>query len=84
MECTECSLLNSLMPCNYNVKAHDKFPLLPHPNELDYPSKRELKVTKDTYSVVHDHIAVEQERWIKRERVKDLECEEEIQHMELE
>ena len=84
VECTECSFLNSLMPHNYNIEACDKFPLLPHPNELDYPSKEELKVAKDMYSMAHNHIAAEQERWIKRQKVKDLEHKEEIWCVELE
>ena len=71
-------MLNSLMSHNYNVKARDKFPLPPHPNELDYPSVWELKVTEAAYSVVRDRVAAEWERWIEREQVKDKECEEEL------
>ena len=71
-------MFNSLMPHNYNVEAHNKFPLLPHPNELDYPSMWELKVAKDVYLVACNCIAAEWERWIKREKVKDKEHEEEL------
>ena len=81
---TGCLLLKSLMSRNYNVEACDKFPLPPCPDELDYPSVQELKVTKATYSVAHDHVAVERERWIEREQVKDKEREEEFRRVELE
>ena len=48
---TGCLLLTSLMSRNYNIEARDKFPLPPCPDELDYPSVRELKVAKAAYSV---------------------------------
>ena len=71
-------VFHSLMPCNYTAEAHDKFPLPPHPNELDYSSKQELKVAEDAYSAAHDCVAAEWDRWIEREKVKDLEHEEVI------
>ena len=72
------------MPHNYTAEACDKFPLPPCPNELDYTSKQELKVAEDVYLVACDCIAAEWDRWIEKEKVKDLECEEEIWHVELE
>ena len=77
-------MLTSLMSHNYNVEARDKFPLPPCPNELDYPSVRELKVAEAAYLVVRDCVAAEWERWIEREQVKDKECKEELRHVELE
>ena len=82
--CTGCLLLTSLMSRNYNVKARDKFPLPPCPDELDYPSVWELKVAEAAYSVARDRVAAERERWIEREQVKDKEREEELRRVELE
>ena len=75
---TGCLLLKSLMSCNYNIEARNKFPLPPCPDELDYPSMQELKVAEAAYSVACDHVAAERERWIEREQVKDKEREEEL------
>ena len=71
------------MPRNYTAEAHDKFPLPPHPNKLDYARKQELKVAEDAYSAARDHVAAEQDKWIEKEKVKDLEREEAIRHAEL-
>ena len=72
------------MSHNYNIEACNKFPLLPCPDELDYPSMQELKVAEAAYLVVRDCIAAEWERWIEREQVKDKERKEELRCVELE
>ena len=72
------------MPRNYTAEARDKFPLPPHPDELDYSTKQELKMAEDAYSAARDRIAAEWDRWVEREKVRDLEREEAIQHAELE
>ena len=38
----------SLMPHNHTAEVHNKSPLPPCPNKLDYASKQELKVAEDT------------------------------------
>ena len=72
------------MPQNYTAEARDKFPLPPRPDELDYSTKRELKVAEDAYSAARDRIAAERDRWVEREKVRDLEREEAIRRAELE
>ena len=77
-------VFHSLMPRNYTAEAHDKFPLPPRPDELDYSTKRELKMAEDAYSAARDRIAAEWDRWVEREKVRDLEREEAIRRAELE